>query len=158
MDESNVSQRRNKKTESKNGKPIKIALLFLLVLIISVVFYFSSDIRWLEITFAHLGAFGIVGLLGCCSGLIANEEGLWLLESLFNWYIFSHNLRDRSCSTAPAGLLWRLCKSCCCYTYSGYILYASWTSRSYRDVNGNLCDSGRQGKNMNEIEKLGFDN
>lgn len=77
MDESNASQRRNKKTEPKNGNPIeiKVALLFLLVLIISIVFYFSSDIHWLEITFAHLGAFGIVGLLGCCSGLIAMKKG-----------------------------------------------------------------------------------
>jgi hypothetical protein len=77
MAESNIDQGRNKKKERDSTNPLKrnIALLFLLLLFISSVVYFYSDIHWIEITFAHLGAFGIVGLLGCCTGLIAMKKG-----------------------------------------------------------------------------------
>lgn len=78
MVELNAKQNQNyQKKEPSNDNPIekKIPLLFLLVLIISIVGYFSSYIHWVEYTFAHIGGLSIVGLAGCCAGVIAKKKG-----------------------------------------------------------------------------------
>jgi heme/copper-type cytochrome/quinol oxidase subunit 4 len=53
----------------------KILLLFLLVLITSIAGYFATNSEWLNYTFAHLGGSAIVGLLGCCAGIVAMKKG-----------------------------------------------------------------------------------
>ena len=77
MDEPNVEKDKIKIKEQSSDslRKRKLPLLFLLLLIISILLYFSTDIHWVEITFAHLGAIGIIGLLSCGAGLIAMKKG-----------------------------------------------------------------------------------
>ena len=53
----------------------KVLALFLLLLIISIVGYFTTEVIWLEYTFAHLGGLSILGLIGSFVGLIAVKKG-----------------------------------------------------------------------------------
>lgn len=62
-------------TNGGNLREIKLLLLFLLLLIIGIVGYFISDSHWLNYTFAHGGGLGIVGILGCCAGIVAMKKG-----------------------------------------------------------------------------------
>ena len=53
----------------------RILVLCLLVLIISITGFLASDNQWIDYIFAHLGGVSIVGLLGCCAGVIARKKG-----------------------------------------------------------------------------------
>jgi hypothetical protein len=77
MSLSNVDQGQSKEKEPSNDNLLKrnIPLIFLVLLIVSIIGYFSSDSNWLEFTFAHLGGLFIVGFMGHCSGIIAMKKG-----------------------------------------------------------------------------------
>jgi len=53
----------------------RIILLFLGLLIIGVIGYFSLGKFWIDSIFAHVGGLGIIGLLGGLAGIIAKKKG-----------------------------------------------------------------------------------
>ena len=53
----------------------KVFSFFLLMLIISIVGYFNSEVAWLENTLAHLGGLSILGFIGSLIGIIAVKKG-----------------------------------------------------------------------------------
>ena len=55
--------------------PKKIPLIFTLLFFISLIVYLFIENHLLEITFAHLGGFGIVGILGSITSIIATKKG-----------------------------------------------------------------------------------
>ena len=74
--------------ENKDYKEKRIFVISLVAFIISILSYFliSRDF-WMFYLFAHLGAFGVMGLFGCLAGNLANKKqrGYWtafLLGSL----------------------------------------------------------------------------
>jgi len=78
MIKSNPEEKQNfLKIDMKGGnfREINLLVLFLLLLIFSIIGYFTFDSQWLDYTFAHGGGLGIVGLLGCCAGLVARKKG-----------------------------------------------------------------------------------
>jgi len=56
----------------------RIILLFLGLLIIGVIGYFSLGKFWIDSIFAHVGGLGIIGLLGGLAGIIAKDLKVYL--------------------------------------------------------------------------------
>ncbi len=65
------------KIDPGNGEPkvSKMPVFFLVLLIISIVGYFSLEDHWMEYVFAHSGGLSIVGLFACLAGTIARKKG-----------------------------------------------------------------------------------
>jgi hypothetical protein len=53
----------------------KILVFILAGLIISIVGYFLTEIRWLEYLFSHAGGLSILAIFGWIAGLIAEKKG-----------------------------------------------------------------------------------
>ena len=70
---SNVDKSQKKKKEPNVDHLIKlnVPLIFLMLLIVSIVGYFSTDNHWVEFIFAHLSGLFIIGLMVYSSGFIA---------------------------------------------------------------------------------------
>jgi hypothetical protein len=81
---SNVHNGNKKKKEPNVHSFIKrnAPLVLLMLLTVSIVGYFSTDIHWAEFTFAHLGGLFIIGLMGYFSGYIAKKKGYGLRNAL----------------------------------------------------------------------------
>ena len=55
--------------------PGKIPLIFTLLFFISIIVYLFTENHFLEIAFAHLGGFCILGILGSIASIIATKKG-----------------------------------------------------------------------------------
>ena len=78
MNELNVEEKQNvQNKEPSNGITVesRIFLLFLGLLIIGVIGYFTLRNLAISDVFAHIGGLGIIGLLGGLAGIIAKKKG-----------------------------------------------------------------------------------
>ena len=77
MEESKAKEVQSKNIRSINVRAThrNILLLFIVLFIVGIIGYFSTESHWIEFTFAHLGGLGIVGVLGSFTGLIAMKKG-----------------------------------------------------------------------------------
>ena len=84
MEESNAKKDEGNIRGSINVQkiPRKIPLIFTLLFLVSLIGYFSTESHLIEITFAHLGGLGIVGILGSIAGVIATKKGYTYLKVL----------------------------------------------------------------------------
>ena len=84
MEESNAKKNRSNNIRSINVQAThrNILLIFIVLFIIGLVGYFSTESHWIEFTFAHLGGLGILGVLGSFAGLIAKKKGFIYLKAL----------------------------------------------------------------------------
>ena len=84
MEESNAKKDRSNNIRSINVQAThrNILLIFIVLFIIGLVGYFSTESHWIELTFAHLGGLGILGVLGSFAGLLAKKKGFTYLKAL----------------------------------------------------------------------------
>ena len=78
MDAINTEKKQNVQSkEPGDGVTVesRILLLFLGLLIIGVIGYFALRNLWIGSIFTHVGALGIIGLLGGLTGIIAKKKG-----------------------------------------------------------------------------------
>ena len=65
----------NKKSGNGIKMEIRILVLFLGLFVICIIGYFVFHDHSIRFVFAHLGGLGIIGLLGCLTGIIAKMKG-----------------------------------------------------------------------------------
>lgn len=73
----------NKPNESKSDKDAKERMIFIFSSVFFIVgtigYFLINRDYWLFYLFAHLGAFGIMGIFGCLAGFLAKKKkrGYW---------------------------------------------------------------------------------